>query len=351
MTAAARRVFLRGAAAAGALGLTGAAGCSATRSTSAPSSPPSPSSPASGTASSTPSVPGPPSASAPPSASGPALPAAAPWTPGPGELQPDVKLRAVQLVEALGSWPAGTGGAAQAGAAVSALGLDPALAGQAGPLRPPAEAAVLRVRYAQYGGLLADSASVLVICEQTTMTAGSPTTVSSGGTTVDVRLSRARPRWTVTELHPGQPGPPAAQLTDAARRVLTAGGIELPPGARADIASGAVHDSVLDAMLALARTYAFTVSVVRSGHPIDVFGTDRPSDHPLGRAFDVWRIEGHPVVDPATPTDLVDGFMRAAARAGSYNVGGPRQLSGGATANQFFSDDTHHDHVHVGFQA
>jgi hypothetical protein len=37
--------------------------------------------------------------------------------------------------------------------------------------------------------------------------------------------------------------------------------------------------------------------------------------------------------------------MRAAAAAGSYNVGGPRLLSG----SQFFSDDTHHDHVHAGF--
>ncbi|MFD0331129.1 hypothetical protein ACFQZC_30645 [Streptacidiphilus monticola] len=88
--------------------------------------------------------------------------------------------------------------------------------------------------------------------------------------------------------------------------------------------------------------------MVRSGHPIDVFGTNRPSDHPRGRAFDVWRIDGHAVVDPATPHSLVDGFMRAAAAAGSYNVGGPRLLSGGA-GNQFFSDDTHHDHVHVGF--
>jgi hypothetical protein len=80
-----------------------------------------------------------------------------------------------------------------------------------------------------------------------------------------------------------------------------------------------------------------------------VFGTTRPSDHPVGRAFDVWRINGHPVVDPATSRALITQFMRAAAAAGSYNVGGPVQLSGGATANQYFSDNTHHDHVHAGF--
>ncbi len=257
-----------------------------------------------------------------------------------------MKLRAVQLIESLGAWPPGGGGGAAARARASALGDAPALADQAGPLLPSADRAALQVVDAQYGGILADSASVLVVCDQWTAAGGA---VTAGGTTVDVRLSRAQPRWTVTELHPAQPGAPAAQLTTPARQVLAESRIRLPPAAHADINSGAVHDSVLQAMLTLARTYSFYVSVVRSGHPLDVFGTTRPSDHPLGRAFDVWQIDGRAVVDPGTPTTLVDGFMRAAAAAGSYNVGGPRQLSGGATANQFFSDDTHHDHVHVGF--
>ncbi|MER7463001.1 hypothetical protein [Streptomyces sp. NPDC097981] len=78
-------------------------------------------------------------------------------------------------------------------------------------------------------------------------------------------------------------------------------------------------------------------------------GTGRPSGHPVGRAFDVWRIDGRPVVDPATPGSLVAAFMRSAATTGSYNAGGPVQLSGGDRANQFFSDATHHDHVHIGF--
>jgi hypothetical protein len=43
--------------------------------------------------------------------------------------------------------------------------------------------------------------------------------------------------------------------------------------------------------------------------------------------------------------------MRDAAAAGSYNVGGPVQLSGGTAPDQFFSDATHHDHVHIGFRS
>ena len=38
--------------------------------------------------------------------------------------------------------------------------------------------------------------------------------------------------------------------------------------------------------------------------------------------------------------------MEAAAAAGSYNVGGPYLLG---APPQFFSDATHHDHVHAGF--
>jgi hypothetical protein len=39
--------------------------------------------------------------------------------------------------------------------------------------------------------------------------------------------------------------------------------------------------------------------------------------------------------------------MQAAAAVGSYNVGGPYFLPG--SSNQFFSEATHHDHVHAGF--
>ncbi|WP_223242323.1 hypothetical protein, partial [Streptomyces sp. CBMA123] len=230
---------------------------------------------------------------------------------------------------------------------VAALGLPPGLADQAGRLAAAAPEASLEVIVAQYGGILADSASVLVVCRQWTRQPDG--SVASGGVTVDVRLSRAEPRWTVTALYPGDPGPAAASPVPAVARVLAEPRIELPPEAADDLRSGTVHDTVLAAMLRLAGPYALSVSVVRSGHPLDVFGTARPSDHPLGRAFDVWRIDGRAVVDPATPRQLVESFMRDAAAAGSYNVGGPVAIAG--VGNRFFTDDTHHDHVHIGFNS
>ncbi|MEV7085269.1 hypothetical protein AB0O07_05090 [Streptomyces sp. NPDC093085] len=277
--------------------------------------------------------------------SGP-LPKTTPWRPDRADIDPAVKLRAVQVVEAIGAWRPGQGGPAAARRRVAALGAAPSLVAEAGPLLPAADEAALQVIDAQYGGILTETASVLVVCRQWTPGHAGGTT----GTTVDVRLRRARPHWEVTALHPAEPGAAARSLPTAAHRVLAHSRITLPPAAEADIRSGQIHESVLRALLRLASAYRMDVSVIRSGHPLDVFGTDRPSDHPRGRAFDVWRIDGHRVVDPATSRRLVETFMRDAAAAGSYNVGGPLRIPGGA-GNQFFTDATHHDHVHAGFTA
>jgi hypothetical protein len=201
----------------------------------------------------------------------------------------------------------------------------------------------LQVIDAQYGGLLTDSASVLVVTRTWHRTGQHLVT---GGHTYDVRLSRTSSAWRVTAIHPSRPGPASGSPSAAARRVLASHRIVLPPAGRADVASGQVHDSVLDAMLQVSSTYRIHVSVVRSGHPIYVFGTDRLSDHPRGRAFDTWAVDGRPVVASSTARTLVEAYMHAVGRAGSYNVGGPYLLG---AAPQWFSDHTHHDHVHAGF--
>ncbi|WP_344044622.1 hypothetical protein [Nocardioides panacihumi] len=254
-----------------------------------------------------------PSTSATPSAAAtaPALPSVAPWRPGAGELEPAAKEAAVRRIEALGD---------DANHRVEIID-------------------------AQYGGLLASTASVLVVCRSLARRAGR---VVAGGHTYDVRLVLRGGRWRVTEIHPSRPGRPTSDPSAAARHVLASPRIALPPAARADVASGTVHDTVLEAMLTVSRRWPIGVSVVRTGHPTYVFGTVRPSDHPLGRAFDTWRIADHAIVRPSTPPGLITAYMEALAGAGSYNVGGPILLG---SAPQYFSDRTHHDHVHAGFTA
>jgi hypothetical protein len=203
---------------------------------------------------------------------------------------------------------------------------------------------VTNVVDAQYGGILADTASVLVPVQQWYRAADG--SVQRQGRTFDVRLRRADPDWAVTAVHPADPGPALDTLPELARAVLANDRIRLPDSARADVMAGQVHESVLRALDTLAHKHVLDVSVLRSGHPLLVFGTDRPSDHPHGRAADVWAIDGHRVVDPAN-RDLVVAFMREATTTGPWQVGGPVDLDGGGS--QYFSDNTHHDHVHLGF--
>ncbi len=283
----------------------------------------------------------------PPATTTSTLPRSAPWRANPGDIEPVVKVTAARVVEAIGSWQDGATGPEHAGRRLSGLGQDPRLVDQGRVLLRGSPAAEIEVIEAQYGGLLTTTASVLVVCRQWWIGPGGR--LAAGGSTVDVRLSRVNAhRWRVTALHPSHPGPPVPRPPGSlAARVLHEPRIDLPPAAAADVASGKVHDSVLSAMLRLSQRYRIGVSVIRSGHPIYVFGTDRRSDHPQGRAFDTFRVDGRLVVDPDTPRSLVTGYMEAAAAAGSYNVGGPYLLPG--TGTQFFSDATHHDHVHAGF--
>jgi hypothetical protein len=269
------------------------------------------------------------------------------WHANVGDVQPQVKLQAVRVVEAIGTWATQHAGKHAAAQRVAALGHPGNLVDQGSPLLGPGKQAVVQVIDAQYGGILASSASVLVALRQ--FLVGLDDHLVTGGTTVDVRLRNHRGRWLVMALRPAHPGAPLRTLPPLARRVLESPQITLPPASVADVRSGRVHDSTFTALLALAQDYSIDVSVLRSGHPTFVFGTTRRSDHPRGRAFDTWRINGHAVVDPQTPKALVTGYMRAAARAGSYNVGGPYTLAG--RGKQFFTDPTHHDHIHAGFLA
>lgn len=287
-------------------------------------------------------------AATPPAASASAAPSVLPqqvhWRPSRYDVNPAVKARATELVEAVGTWSVGGQGAESARARVRALGLLPDLAQRAGALLADAPQAVTNVTFAQYGGILTDTASVLVICDQWLQNADG--TVTQRGTTVDVRLTKGTPRWNVTAFYPATPRRAAPQLPALAARILNNTRIRLPVAAAADVRSGTVSSNVLQALASLSKDHTIDVSVVESGHPINVFGTDRPSDHPRGFAVDIWKIDDRPVVDPAT-YDVVAQLMRTGISQGAYQAGGPVQLSPSST---YFSDNTHKDHIHLGFR-
>ncbi len=100
---------------------------------------------------------------------------------------------------------------------------------------------------------------------------------------------------------------------------------------------------MLALLVSMAQEHVVDVSVIRSGHPLYVFGTSRTSDHPRGRAVDVWALDGRPFVLPANH-GLAATAMRYAVAHGAYNVGGPVRLAGSA----YFTNRTHQDHIHLG---
>ena len=224
----------------------GAVGCSATRATSSARQPPqvpaTPPSSAPASASPTPTL----RQSAAPTDGRSALPRIVRWQPSPNDVQPQVKLRAVRLIEAIGSWT--VAGRTAAADRVAALGEDRRLVRHASPLLGAAGQAVLAVIDAQYGGILPDAASVLVVCRQWRAMGGD---VTPGGSTVDVRLIRSADGWRVTAIHPAQPGHPQPTLSPLVKAVLASHRIDLPPASIADLKSGQVHDSVLTALLHL----------------------------------------------------------------------------------------------------
>jgi hypothetical protein len=335
MATSTRRAILAGAAGAGAVLLGGCTG----RTPADRSSGPGPAAPATATASS-----GSPSTAPVVQPATGKLPATTAWMPAGSEVAPSVKLRAVRLLEAIGAWPAGHGGAAAARQRVAALGYDPALVASAAVLLDGSEAAAVQVVDVQYGGILTTSSSVLVVLRRWALSAGG--VLVSGGTTVDVRLVASNPHWRVTAMYPAKPAAPAAHLPSSAAGLLAQPRLRLPVAARADLRSGTISPGTMAAMAALAREHVIDVSVIRSGHPLYVFGTNRLSDHPRGHAFDIWAVDGRTILDPANRA-LTEQVMRRGIELGAWQVGGPVDLDG--AAHRYFSDNTHHDHVHMGF--
>ena len=270
------------------------------------------------------------------------LPKTRTWTPKAGEFHPSVKARATLFLESVGVWTGGGGTLIAAQRRASAAGFDPSLVERLPQLLGNSESAEVQIRDAQYGGILDSSASVLVVVDQWRLMPDG--TIRTGGTTVDVRLVQGSPHWRIVEVRPAHPSLPAKHLDPSARRVLTESRIRLPYSARADVNAGSVHESVLKMLLKLSAIHLLDVSVIRSGHPLLVFGTSRPSDHPRGRAVDIWALDSRPLVVPSNHL-LATSAMHFAVSNGAYNVGGPVVLRG----PKYFSDHTHQDHIHLGF--
>lgn len=271
-----------------------------------------------------------------------------PYEPVPGEVRPNAKRLAADVAQQLTTYEVGeTPGDVVAQVAAGRLAEE---------LR--ADAAVLlhedawsrgRVVYPQLGGMIEEETSVMVVVEQTI---GLPDgTVREEVRTLDVRLALRDGSWALDELASagGAPVPRPADVSEAAVAVLEDDRIDLPDTAVWDIHRGIVDEDLLALMARMAQRTPYEVIVLDTGHPWEVFGTERQSKHTMGQAVDVHRLapDGPLVID-----DRQDGSATHRLVQWIYEqpelseVGSPWALDdyGGRS----FTDRLHQDHVHIG---
>ena len=203
------------------------------------------------------------------------------------------------------------------------------------------------VEYAQMGGLTISQVSIMVLVRQEIREETGLERVETR--TFDVRLNRTAPDspWRFERLASagGTPVPRPETLSPAAIAVLDDPRIAIADSARWDIYSGHTQDSMLTLMSALADVSPYAAVVLHTGHPINVFQTDRLSNHSVGRAIDIYRVGEQNVIDGRDEGSMVWNFVQAlTGRADIVEFGTPWPLEG---TPRMFTNLVHQDHLHI----
>ncbi|CAN5880501.1 hypothetical protein BH23ACT2_BH23ACT2_24030 [soil metagenome] len=272
-----------------------------------------------------------------------------------GEVEPEAKLTAARFAEVLTTYRSDEDPALAVRRALevtaSPLALGAAIA-RVGPLLRPDEASWGEVVYPQLGGLDPHDdprrCSVMVVIDQHQAGGWGRRTV---GRCLDLRLGRAADgAWRIEDIGDVSgdavaepPGP-----SDGMRAVLEHPAITMPDSVRWDIHEGLVDDRVLEELVLLADRAPIGVATCRRGHPEHVFGTNRVSAHMVGRAVDVWSVDG-PLVQQREEGSAAYRLTRDIARSGRVsNLGSPWPFAHEAPGS--FTDPVHQDHLHLGFR-
>jgi hypothetical protein len=202
-----------------------------------------------------------------------------------------------------------------------------------------------RVVYPQLAGVTSNSLGAMVVVRQRLRAADGETRTLTR--VVDVRLRRDGGPWRLEQIGSvgGRPVPRPAELSDAARRVLDNPRITLSDSARWDIHRASIDEGLLAALDDAARDRRISVSVLRSGHPREVWQTSRPSAHSRGYAADVYAVGGRLVIRQRQAGSEAHALSAALVAGGAAQVGSPWVLPPGGSRS--FSDVVHQDHVHV----
>ena len=276
------------------------------------------------------------------------LPHVRPYEVLPGEVEPECKAAAAKAMTAALTWQPGQQAHALKGRLVAA-GAAPSLASDLDALIDRHLASTVDVVYPQYGGLSANrrTASIMVVVRQNWRTvAGAP--AQTRELTLDLRLRKVGDRWVAQRALVPDPPSPAAKPDPVAQQLLQNDAVALPQAAQADLLSGAIDRRLIGLLQALSRKWRIHVQVLKSGHPTNVYGTRRLSNHTKGRAADIWAVDDIPIIGHRP--SLWVALMREAAKAGADEIGGPVDVDRRARHGPYFANDVHQDHVHLGFE-
>ncbi len=230
------------------------------------------------------------------------------------------------------------------------------------PLISSSDATSTSIVYPQLGGLTENEGALIVVLE---VTRQSGTKLRTSTLTLDVRMKLFDGIWKVSRIkgtdnlaetetgHSASPGasPGYETLSQDERDFVSAQDIDLPDSAISDILTGDIQPLPLKISNEFAKNYKISVAVLRTGHPRNVFATERVSNHTRGRAIDVWEIDGVAIAELATrPKENNPAYelMSLALEMGADEVGGPWRI-----ATQFgatFSNEVHQDHIHIGVE-
>lgn len=281
----------------------------------------------------------------------PALTAVAAFEPHPDDVEHDAKRLAGRLAQALTTYERGADPTQVAADAAAAAGGDPvALAEAAAGLVQADVQSTGAVVYPQLGGLTADATSVMVVVRQT-MTAADGA-VREETRTLEIRLHRPAGTWVLDRLASdgGPVTPRPADLPPEAVRVLDHPRIDLPDSARWDIHRGQVDRGLLTTLADAGDRHDIGIAVLVTGHPLEVFGTDRTSRHTRGRAFDIYRVDGELVASGRHDGSATKELSRWLYDAGIPELGTPWAFTG-RRGGKSFTDAVHQDHLHIGVDA
>ncbi|HVM19503.1 MAG TPA: hypothetical protein VM307_06050 [Egibacteraceae bacterium] len=267
------------------------------------------------------------------------------WVPVEAEVYPNAKRLAARVVERLTSYEAGTTRRTAAAKVARRFGVARAdVADAARELVRPGTSSVGTVVYPQLGGVAASTSSVMVVVDQELDDGARRWTERR---TVDVRLRLVDGGWALDRLGSGGGAAVDApeRLSAAAWAVLAHEAIELTDSARWDIYHGMVDDRLLSLMVSIGDRHEIAVATLATGHPPNVWSTDRPSNHTRGRAVDIFRVDGELVVEQREKGSAAHRLTRWLFKQGVPELGSPWALDG--FGGRSFTDVVHADHVHV----